>query len=313
MKKDERLLALLGGLLSEGLYDSRNERFWEIIQSTRGMATPNKLALLNGAARTLESGEAFVEVGTYKGTSILGASSGIAESPFYTIDNFSLFAGPREECLQNLKEYAGPNVHLIDGDAWEVLASPSWHEPVGVYFYDAGHEFRDQWNAFAGIERLLADDALIIIDDTRFFQARAANRAYTLGRREFRRLRSFRSGYEGEPIWWNGVEVYHFVRRNPRDRSIKYDAHRTRRRWLFLLLQFAFGRPFEIAISMAARLYRIAGISSVRKGWYPDHTDPNLRRYWDGRALTLTERWDGSQWKTVDGVDPDTPELPDRQ
>jgi predicted O-methyltransferase YrrM len=311
MKKDERLLAQLDAVLSERPYDSRNERFRDIIQSTGGMATPNKLALLNGAARTLESGEVFVEAGTYKGTSIIGASDGIAESPYYTIDNFSLFAGPREECLRNLAEHAGPNVHLVDGDVWEVLANPSWDEPVGVYFYDAGHEFRDQWNAFAAIERLLADDALIIIDDTRFVQVRAAGRAYTLGRREYTRLLAFRSAYEGEPIWWNGIEVYHFVRRNPPDGSIKYDARHTRRRWLFLLLQFAFGRPFKIWLSVAARLYRLVGRSSLRKGWYPDQTDPNLRRYWNGKALTLTERWDGGQWKRVDGVDEPTPGTPD--
>lgn len=304
MTKADQLLAHLDELISERPYDARNERFREIIQSTGGMATPNKLALLNGAARTLETGEAFVEVGTYKGTSIIGASSGIAEKPFYTIDDFSLFSGPRQECLENLAAHAGPNVHLVEGDVWTILANPPWQGPVGVYFFDGGHEFQDQWNAFVAIEPLLADDALIIVDDTRFTQVRAANRAYTAGRREFTRLLAFRSAYNGEPMWWNGIEVYHFLRRPPRDDSTTLGAPRRRRQPLFRVLKLAYGRPFHMWMSLVARWYKRAGLSGVRKGWYPDHADPNLRRYWNGKTMTLTQRWDGSRWtKVADDAD----------
>jgi hypothetical protein len=31
-------------------------------------------------------------------------------------------------------------------------------------------------------------------------------------------------------------------------------------------------------------------------GWFPDHHDMSVQRYWDGTTWTATRRWDGSKW-----------------
>jgi hypothetical protein len=31
-------------------------------------------------------------------------------------------------------------------------------------------------------------------------------------------------------------------------------------------------------------------------GWYPDHQDMKIQRYWDGTGWTATRTWDGAQW-----------------
>lgn len=189
-----------------------DRRFKDVLERTRGMATENKLALLNLAARCLEPDELYLEIGAYRGTSIIGASLGAHDRRFVTIDNFSEFGGIREECLANLDEWGCGNVTLLSADAWAVLADPPFHRPVGVYFYDGRHRFVDQWAAFEKAERLLADEALVIVDDTGFRQVAAANRTYVRHRPQYERIAAFTSPWVEEPRWWNGLELYAFRR-----------------------------------------------------------------------------------------------------
>jgi predicted O-methyltransferase YrrM len=178
------------------------------------MATENKLALLNLAARHLEPGETYLEVGAWAGCSILGAALGNV-GPFCTIDDFSQFGGPIDDFRRNLEAFGRTDITLYEGDAWEVLAAAPFPRPVGVFFYDGGHSLDDQYRAFSRVEPLLADRALIIVDDTAWDWVAAADARFVRGRAEYTRLLRFESPENGEPRWWNGMEVYAF-RRDPR-------------------------------------------------------------------------------------------------
>jgi len=191
----------------------RDRRFGAVLDATRGMATENKLALLNLAARHLEPGETYLEVGAWAGCSILGAALGNV-GPFCTIDDFSQFGGPIDDFRRNLEAFGRTDVTLYEGDAWEVLAAAPFPRPVGVFFYDGGHSFDDQYRAFSRVEPLLADRALIIVDDTAWDWVAAADARFVRGRPEYTRLLRFESPENGEPRWWNGMEVYAF-RRDP--------------------------------------------------------------------------------------------------
>ena len=189
-----------------------DRRFGDVIREMGGMATENKLALLNLAGRYLCSDEVYLEIGAFRGTSIIAASLHNPGQRFVTVDNFSQFGGAYAECRENLSRYGCDNVELIDAHAWEVLSNPPFRDRVGVYFYDGRHRFRDQWGALARVEALLADEALVIIDDTSWRQVRAANRLYTKGHPDFEQVASFASPRNEEPRWWNGVEVFAFRR-----------------------------------------------------------------------------------------------------
>jgi predicted cupin superfamily sugar epimerase/predicted O-methyltransferase YrrM len=189
----------------------RDRRFLPVIETTRGLVTENTLAMLNLAAQQLEDGEVYLEVGAWAGCSIIGASLGV-DHRFVTIDNFSEFDGTAEECRRNLEHFDAHHVELLDGDVWEVLASTTLPGPVGVYFYDGGHTFDDQYRALKTIEPLLADEALVVIDDTRWSQVAAANRLFVQRRPQFRRVLAFTSPWNQEPRWWNGIEVYTYRR-----------------------------------------------------------------------------------------------------
>src|SRR3981189_513062 len=79
--------------------------FAEILEAVPGLAQPNNLALLNVAARCRDEGESYVEVGTYRGTSLIAAMLG-NDGDFVALDNWSLGEGSREQLKQNLARYS---------------------------------------------------------------------------------------------------------------------------------------------------------------------------------------------------------------
>ncbi len=146
-----------------------------------GMAAENKVALLNAAAGQLGVGEIYLEVGAFRGTTIIGAASGNPDERFVTVDNFSQFSGTREQFWEAVKASGCNDIELREGDFRRFLRT-ELDETVGVYFYDGPHSFLDQFDALELIVPHLANEALVIVDDTSAKQVRAANRAsYTIG------------------------------------------------------------------------------------------------------------------------------------
>ena len=185
-----------------------------ICQHVEGMATENKLMLLNVAASLLEYDEVYLEVGSWKGLSLIGAMMGNQEKTFFAIEDFSEFGGTRDELLANLDRYQLTNkVALIHKDCFEVFQTDFLgSRKVGVFFYDGDHRYASQYRALKEIEPFLADEALIIIDDTSHPRVRAAHNHFVRYHPHFRLLLDIPSEYAGEPRWWNGIQVYAFRR-----------------------------------------------------------------------------------------------------
>ena len=176
------------------------------------MATENKLALLNHGAAHLDVGERYVEIGAWFAASIIGAALGNRERRFITIDDFSEWGGRAAACRWNLAATDTRNVTLIEGDAFAVLDAATDLHPVGVFFYDGDHSYDSQIRAFTAIERHLADEALVIVDDIGFPDVAAANRYVAEHRPEFELVFRVDSPSNMEPRWWNGIEVYKYRR-----------------------------------------------------------------------------------------------------
>jgi predicted O-methyltransferase YrrM len=227
----------------------RDRRFRQVLDNLGGMTTENKLALLNLAASFLEPGEVYLEIGTYLGTSVIAAALGNG-GEFIAVDDFSQFGGPEKECRRNLSCYSPEQTTLVVGDAWGFL--DSLDRPVGVYFYDAGHTFNDHWRALASIEPHLSDNALVIIDDASHWPVQLANRAFTRMRRQFDCVYYFRSAYNGEPRWWNGVIVYRYCRLLARPVPQLFDRF-FRAGGLIIA-----GPPYEFSRNLAARARDVA-------------------------------------------------------
>ena len=180
--------------------------FAEILEAVPGLAQPNNLALLNVAARCLHHGESYVEVGTYRGTSLIAAMHG-NNGDFVALDNWSLGEGSREQLEANLERY-GLTATLLEGDAFETLRSGALEgRNVGVYYYDNGHEYEQQLDGMRLIEPYLVSPALMTVDDTDWERVERAVDDYLEQQPRANEIYRVDGKDRGHPEWWEGMRV----------------------------------------------------------------------------------------------------------
>jgi predicted O-methyltransferase YrrM len=185
----------------------RDRRFAPILADVGGLARENNLALLNLAASLLGTGESYVEIGSFKGLSLIAAMLGNA-GDFVGIDDFSLGEGSRPRLEANLGRYGFAGYTILEGDAFRLLRQGALGERrVGVYYYDAAHDYRSQVRGLRLIEPYLAEEALLIVDDTDWPQVARAMRDYIAGQPRVEPLLTLEGKDRGQPWWWEGVEV----------------------------------------------------------------------------------------------------------
>ena len=181
-----------------------------VVDAIPGMATENKLVLLNRAVRHLGPGEVYVEIGCWHGLSLAGAVHGHTATPAFACDDFSEFGGPRAGLLDTIARWTAPGqVQFRDADFRRFLDEAPWAPSrVGVYFYDGGHDFDDQFVALQRMLPHLAPDAAVLVDDTNWRHVRAANAFFARHAQGFELVRDVRTGSAFSPTWWNGLQLY---------------------------------------------------------------------------------------------------------
>src|SRR5688572_469912 len=75
----------------DSLLDARTQMSRDLCPDVHGMLSLKKQQLLNLAFSMLPEGEAYLEVGTYMGKSLLSAMIGNPQRSVYAVDNFSQF------------------------------------------------------------------------------------------------------------------------------------------------------------------------------------------------------------------------------
>ena len=179
-------------------------RFQGVLDDVPGLAKANNLALLNVAARCLGEGEVYLEVGTFRGTSLVSAMLG-NDGEFVALDNWSMAEGSREQLDANLERYE-LQATILEGDAFETLRNgvPS---PIGAYYYDNGHEYEQQVEGLRLAEPYLSSPALVIVDDTDWERVERAVDDYLA--QQPRATEIFRADGKdrGHPEWWEGMRV----------------------------------------------------------------------------------------------------------
>jgi predicted O-methyltransferase YrrM len=141
----------------------------DLCPDVQGMLSLRKQRLLNLAYRLLPPGEAYLEVGTYHGKSLLSAMLNNPLRPTHAVDNFSEFEGNSLAVLQkNLANYGlADKVTFHDADFRTIYTPENLPQPVGLYFFDGPHDEQSQYDGIHLIEPYLASDALVLVDDWR--------------------------------------------------------------------------------------------------------------------------------------------------
>ena len=178
----------------------------EMLDEVGGLAKPNNLALVAAAASRLEPGESYVEIGSFKGASLIAASRAW-DGDVVAIDDFSMGEGSRERLEQNLARFGG-HAEILEGDAFELLRGGALEgRRVGVYYYDAAHDYESQLEGLRLIEPYLAERALLIVDDSDWERVDRAIADYLAEQPRARELARLGGNDRGHPEWWEGVSI----------------------------------------------------------------------------------------------------------
>jgi protein O-GlcNAc transferase len=207
-----------------GLFDDfprsehpRGRRFDDLVRGLPNLATENTLAVVNLAASLLGTGESYVEAGTYMGASLIAAARGNAGADLVAIDRFrfgpmevsgrKLPAASRAALEANLDRF-GVSATIFEGDSVDVLRRGALDgRTVGVFYYDAAHDYESQIGALRLVEPYLAEQALLIVDDSDWDDVRRAIDDYLADQPAARELVQVGGEDAGRPWWWAGMSV----------------------------------------------------------------------------------------------------------
>lgn len=156
-------------------YPRNAEHYCAILDTVQGMTTPSTMHLLNTAVSCMAVNECYLECGTWRGATFIGALAGHDGRHGYAIDDDSM--DDHDEDARASADVWAANVsafglshraHYINGvtpAVWERERLTDGR-PVGVYFYDGPKATpEDALGGLRGVVPLLAEKALIVVDD----------------------------------------------------------------------------------------------------------------------------------------------------
>jgi predicted O-methyltransferase YrrM len=189
--------------------EPRDPRFREILDTVENLASANTLALVHHAASLLGPGESYVEVGTFHGASLVAALLDHDELDAVAIDSFVLSGTSRESVEASLNQFGlGARATILVGDVFELVPSGALDgRKVGVWYYDAAHDYDSQVRGLRIVEPYLVPGALLIVDDTDWDRVERALDDYLAEQPLARRLLTLEGKDRGSPQWWEGMQV----------------------------------------------------------------------------------------------------------
>jgi len=204
----------------------KNDDFKSILTKVEGMTTPNVLQLINFAVECMSEEEVYCEIGTYQGSTLIGALVNNQNKMAYAVDDFSEFdlEGKNLDSLEknisffNLEEQIIFCSQDFEEFFFDLKDSPMDNK-IGVYFFDGAHDYRSQLMGLLLAVPFLSDQALIIVDDTNFASAKQANYDFLALNSHCELILDLPTPRNFHPTYWNGIQVFSF----DKSKNIQYN------------------------------------------------------------------------------------------
>ncbi len=171
--KDQKFIAQLSLLYENWNQDSVQPKanyYNGLGENSSELSTINLMQLLNFAVECLTPEEIYCQVGCGKGDTLIGALLNHPEQMVYAIDQFSEFDQRLEKLIENLVKFGlEEQVFFCNQEVEEFffqLREMRLPDKIGVYFYNGNHGYRSQLLGLLLVTPFLADQALIIINDS---------------------------------------------------------------------------------------------------------------------------------------------------
>jgi predicted O-linked N-acetylglucosamine transferase (SPINDLY family) len=196
------------------LVQPRSPQFQTALTQIQGMTTANVMQLLNWAVGCLEGDEIYCEVGTYVGSTLIGALLNRPAPLAYAVDNFAEYNPSGEnfsQLLGNLEQFDLTNqVYFFDQDFEQFFFDlRELEEPpeIGVYFYDGAHDYRSVLVGLLLAKPFLADNALILVDDYNWATVQQAVWDFIASHNQCESVAEILTPVARYPSFWNGIKI----------------------------------------------------------------------------------------------------------
>lgn len=157
-----------------------------------GATGKKTIGILQRFAQIMEEHECYLEVGVYRGKSLLSVAKAIPGRQVFGIDNFSQFDknGKNQQIFEERKtKHCIQNCTLINADFEDALENLEKHigvKKVGLYFIDGPHDYRSQLMCLQLAMPFLSENAIIVVDNSNYNHVRQANRDFLFTHPEYK-------------------------------------------------------------------------------------------------------------------------------
>lgn len=190
-------------------------RYKDVHLNVQGMTTPSNMHLLNLAVRCMEPNECYLEVGTWRGKTLIGALLG-NDGEGVAIDNDSMdehdgdTRSSQDVWRENVAAFGMTRrTQYVDASVPAVWETMRLRKRAGVYLFDGDKSTADAaYEGLAGVIPFLADEALIFVDDANELNIRmAVDRVCKQHRDNLHTLADIPTPGNCWPMLWNGVMI----------------------------------------------------------------------------------------------------------
>lgn len=192
----------------------KSDKFQNVLEQVQGLTTANVLQLLNFAVDCLEPKEVYCEVGSFLGSTLIGALLDHPDKKAIAIDNFSQFNEDGDnfkKMSRNIVSFGfQKQINFCTKEFEEFFCKVQRDEngeKIGVYFYDGTHDYRSQLLGLMLAKPFFADQALIIVDDTNWSAVKQANSDFIAAHYQCKPLLELSTPETRHHTFWNGIQV----------------------------------------------------------------------------------------------------------
>ena len=193
----------------------------DLVPGVPKMSTNSIGALISKAVKDMLANQCYVNVGVWHGFSLLAGMVGNPDKRCIGVDNFSIFNGPRREFRERFLTARSDKHEFFDMD-YKTYFEKYHKGDIGFYFYDAAHDYQNQFDGLKWAEPFLAEGAFVMVDDTDCIEPRNATLNFIKqsdfnyeividvnGKEDQTELPSVDPDikFKASPLWWNGIIV----------------------------------------------------------------------------------------------------------
>ena len=166
----------------------------------------------------------YLEIGVFRGLTLLSVANGLSKHHSYGIDNFSQFDpdNKNKNLIRDLiQENQINNIHLINDDyerALDHLMEYIGDKEINTFFIDGPHDYRSQLMCLELAKKYYSKRVVIIVDDSNYTPVRKANKDFLKINLQFKLFFEAYNECHPEKLndvekeiatkgWWNDLDI----------------------------------------------------------------------------------------------------------